>query len=551
MDNSLQSLTDGLIIFSVLVSDFEKFDFKNDALAGVRANYFNTDNSTQNEVTEISLDGKVYKLSYLMSSDKPFSWKVSKNNRPFQSVKRATGGIYCVMYYGDNGIIYKRQYFDSQHTWIRTEYFDTAVENKLLCRIYPETIKGIIALKIENINADGTFSVKALFPSKASPRKKCDALIYSNIGMLWYDESFKPAGIDLEIDTRDESKNSFRLDLISFNPAFACDSPLDLDNAEYLDSSAAESENIKNIENEPELSQNSEQLPEEEPRVYTAYDKIEKILSEAHKTNKDLFGEVLSNVCDENGDYNFYNSAEPIPDEEADSSEEILSLSVMTDEPSASADADTEEVSEALDTKESTSYPEINADTDEAAVNAAKAEKIEYSEDFNSDECTADFEVGEEAPCDTEILTKSGCYTYYGTVDENNLRCGRGRTVAPSGLTSYDGEYRNNLKNGFGVCYYKGGEINYVGNWEENNRNGAGVGYRLSDGTMHAGKWKNNSPDGCGARFDSEGNFIDICGYNCGVRSGTGVSFDENGNVVISKWKDGEKVSESVIEAGD
>ena len=34
-----QKLTDGLIIYSVLVSDYEKLDFKNDALAGVRANY--------------------------------------------------------------------------------------------------------------------------------------------------------------------------------------------------------------------------------------------------------------------------------------------------------------------------------------------------------------------------------------------------------------------------------------------------------------------------------------------------------------------------------
>ena len=37
-----RKLTDGLIIYSVLVSDYEKLDFKNDALAGVRANYFNS-----------------------------------------------------------------------------------------------------------------------------------------------------------------------------------------------------------------------------------------------------------------------------------------------------------------------------------------------------------------------------------------------------------------------------------------------------------------------------------------------------------------------------
>lgn len=39
MITSQQELTRDLIFYSVCVSDFEKLDFKNDALAGVRANY--------------------------------------------------------------------------------------------------------------------------------------------------------------------------------------------------------------------------------------------------------------------------------------------------------------------------------------------------------------------------------------------------------------------------------------------------------------------------------------------------------------------------------
>lgn len=42
MITSQQELTRDLIFYSVCVSDFEKLDFKNDALAGVRANYFNS-----------------------------------------------------------------------------------------------------------------------------------------------------------------------------------------------------------------------------------------------------------------------------------------------------------------------------------------------------------------------------------------------------------------------------------------------------------------------------------------------------------------------------
>ena len=53
-----QKLTDGLIIYSALISDFEKLDFKNDALAGVRANYFNSNKLPQCDKSEISLEYK-------------------------------------------------------------------------------------------------------------------------------------------------------------------------------------------------------------------------------------------------------------------------------------------------------------------------------------------------------------------------------------------------------------------------------------------------------------------------------------------------------------
>ena len=71
-----QKLTDGLIIYSVLVSDYEKLDFKNDALAGVRANYFNSGCKEQKEITEIELHGMDYKMSCLLTKNEPFSWKV-------------------------------------------------------------------------------------------------------------------------------------------------------------------------------------------------------------------------------------------------------------------------------------------------------------------------------------------------------------------------------------------------------------------------------------------------------------------------------------------
>lgn len=71
----------------------------------------------------------------------------NKNLRPYQSVKRETGGIYCVRYYTENATVYKKQFFDSLHLWIRTEYFDKSIEGERLCTVSPKKIDGVIAIE--------------------------------------------------------------------------------------------------------------------------------------------------------------------------------------------------------------------------------------------------------------------------------------------------------------------------------------------------------------------------------------------------------------------
>lgn len=497
MLNSLKRLTDGMIIYSVTVSDFEKLDFKNDALAGVRANYFNSNNSAQHDRREVILGDKTYNLSYSMCSEQPLSWKVTKDKKPYQSVKIETGGVYCVLFYGENGTVYKRAYFSKNHNWIRTEYFDAVINNKMLCRIYPKNICGIVTLQLEKLCSDGTFSVSQLFPSGKISKNKCSALVYSNAGMLWYDESYRPNDLPADISF-DEQNKGFDFKISDFDISLTDKNALNLTNAEYL-----EPEDCK--------ENNEEVIDREENKIYSAYDKIGKILEEAHKTNKDIFGEVINYTSD---DEKVHDSKIDYENEENNNSEN----------------------EESQDNKNVFSQKEI---------------KDGFESELNISLNDNDFENKNDPPCDIEITTKSGRYSYYGNVDENNCRTGRGRTVSPLGLTAYDGEYKNNLRCGFGVCYYKGGQINYVGSWKENNRSGGGVGYRLSDGTMHAGKWENNVPCGYGARFDNEGNFIDVCSYDNGVRNGLSVSFDDNGNVIISKWINGEKVFENAIKTED
>ncbi len=536
-----QKLTDGLIIYSVLVSDYEKLDFKNDALAGVRANYFNSGCKEQKEITEIELHGMDYKMSCLLTKNEPFSWKVTRDNLPYQSVKRATGGVYSVITYNDRGIVFKRQFFDRNHTWLRTEYFNRSIADKLITRIYPRKVSGIITLVTEDIDDNGIVSVKTLFPSDKQSNENSRVLIYSNVGMLWYDASFLPS--DMPFTEKKSYGNSgfvFNGDL--FKNDFVPENAYNLEDCAYLTD-----------EDIPNVSDTAEPVSKKD---YSAYDIIEKILVEAHKTNKDLFGEIINHTAEEDfepAEVKIVTGEkdEQLSDDEVEENSQISELEIPddTDAVAETSDEQTED-SENVVTVDSSGEASENEETDfeKVEANIGTHCQIDDVPTEESDEENPEIVNEEEPHCDVVILTKSGRYTYFGNLDENNCRTGRGRTVSPDGFTSYEGYYREDKREGFGICYYNNGSINYVGSWTDNSRSGGGVGYRLSDGTMHAGKWNNNTPDGYGARFDKDGNLIDVCNYKNGVRTGKSVSFDNNGNIVVSVYENGEKVSEFLID---
>lgn len=537
-----QKLTDGLIIYSVLVSDYEKLDFKNDALAGVRANYFNSGCKEQKEITEIELHGMDYKMSCLLTKDEPLSWKVTRDNLPYQSVKRATGGVYSVITYNDRGIVFKRQFFDRNHTWLRTEYFNRSIADKLITRIYPRKVSGIITLVTEDIDDNGIVSVKTLFPSDKQSNENSRVLIYSNVGMLWYDASFLPS--DMPFTEKKSYGNSgfvFNGDL--FKNDFVPENAYNLEDCAYLTD-----------EDIPNVSDTAEPVSKKD---YSAYDIIEKILVEAHKTNKDLFGEIINHTAEEDfepAEVKIVTGEkdEQLSDDEVEENSQISEHEIADDTEAVAETSDEQtEDSENVVTIDSPDKASEDEETDfeKVEANIGTHCQIDDVPTEESDEENPEIVNEEEPHCDVVILTKSGRYTYFGNLDENNCRTGRGRTVSPDGMTSYDGEYLDDRRNGFGVCYYNDGSINYVGNWTDNSRNGGGVGYRLSDGTMHAGKWDNNTPDGYGARFDRNGNLIDVSNYENGVRTGKSVSFDENGNIVVSVYENGEKISEFLVDA--
>ncbi len=624
MISDSKKLTDGIVIYSALFSEFEPLDFKNDALAGIRANYFNSGRVPQKDKLEINGGDSVYfGLSYQLASGKPISWKMNRNGRPYQTAKKMKGGAYCVSTYSELGAVIKRQFFNENHEWVKTEFYDGTKKAALKATANPKMVEEILAIEYETIGLGDSFQSRLLFPSTV-PTDSCSALVYSNLGMIWFDYKFKPEDLQLQEEAVPTvQKKGFGLSTTSFLYLSGKPAEIDLKNAPYF----SKEENSAAAE---EKSANTEEKP------YSAYDKIESIILEAQKINKNVLGEekpsvpttekatateksdsseVTENnsnieiskpklaVEPENNSENEIKEPKPVAEPENNSENEIKEPKPVAEpennseneikepEPVAEPENNSEnEIKEPepvaepqnnseneIKEPEPVAEPENNseneikelepvAETENNSENEIKEpeptaepennsdeEKSEPADHSNQADKTDDPSAepiivpAEEPARDLALETSSGIYSYYGELDENNLRSGRGRTVTPDGLTSYDGEYVAGKRHGFGVCYYKEGKINYSGNWNEGVRQGSGVGYRLSDGTMHAGGWKDNAPEGYGARFDKNGNLIDVSMYKNGVRDGKSVFFDEKGNVLISVWKKGELVSQKLI----
>lgn len=472
--DKLRKISKDIILYAVKASDYEPLGFDSDALAGVRSEYFKSNGAPQENKSDFALQGVPYSLSYSMRRGSSLAWKMTSGSRTAETVRRSGDGGYCVMTYGENGVVFKRQYFDSEHNWLRTEYYDRMLQDRIVANLYPHWEDGVLQLCLQEFSADG-IQTRTLYPAADKPSNGCAAAVSSNHGILWF-YAQKRSPEKAAVPKQPETADGFHFIKEAFSGAEPED-VLDLQHAAYLGGAdAAQTEMSAPL-----------QEPEEQP--YSAYDTIEKILYEAQKTNKNIFGELAS---------------QDFGDDEPDTPAAVTLTEPAASEPPAAA---VEEQAPAALEVVQTAEPEPAA----------------------------------------QISAQSGSYAYYGALDENSRRTGRGRTVTPDGVTSYDGFYRDDKREGFGVCYYKEGSPNYIGDWSDGKRSGRGVGYRRSDGTLHAGKWQDNKPEGIGARFDADGNFLDVCTYVDGKRSGKSVSFDADGNLVVTLWRDGEAVSEKVI----
>lgn len=109
-----------------------------------------------------------------------------------------------------------------------------------------------------------------------------------------------------------------------------------------------------------------------------------------------------------------------------------------------------------------------------------------------------------------------------------------------NGYTAYQGGYHGGKREGFGSYYYKDGSLCYAGFWEDDKKEGLGVSFRHSDQAVHISNWKENKPAGFTSLFDKQGNFKFGGKIVAGKKNGVGISYNnEDGSVFVGKWENG------------
>ena len=117
----------------------------------------------------------------------------------------------------------------------------------------------------------------------------------------------------------------------------------------------------------------------------------------------------------------------------------------------------------------------------------------------------------------------------------------RVRTQGPGGLTAYEGEFRNGKRDGFGSCYYANGDLSYAGFWKGDKKDGLGVSFREGDHVLHISHWNEGTPGEFVSLFDQQGNLRYGGRMENGKKQGAGVSYkQEDGTVFVGQWKDGQ-----------
>ena len=226
---------DSILYFGFTFEKYDILDFTDDMLAGVRSNYFNSGLEPQSGRSVQYIGENEFFFIFNLSRGRAMSWKVNKNGTVYQNAENVDASTYRVNTFGKNGRVFKRMYFDLDHNWLKTEYFDRD-------SLYPEFVFSPtlldgkpVVLKIHN-----AFDARVesyLYPKSEMPDNgDYSALAFCESGFVYFnnvpnDRFFSKTVIK---DSSVSEHGGFNFDLVDFNLARNLNTTFDITEAEYL-----------------------------------------------------------------------------------------------------------------------------------------------------------------------------------------------------------------------------------------------------------------------------------------------------------------------------
>ncbi|MBQ7504165.1 MAG: hypothetical protein IJT79_02470 [Ruminococcus sp.] len=226
---------DNYLYFGTTFEKFDILDFTDDFLAGVRANFFNSSLETQSDRCVQYIGENKYFFMYTISNGSPLSWKSMKNDELYQNAEVVNSDSYRVNTYNKNGKIFKREYFNYEHIWLKSEYLSTAGDYPEYV-LYPSFIddKPVI-VKIHNAYESNVKSY--LYPKTEMPDNGDYSLLaFSDKGFIYFNSVPNDKFITKTLihDSSVSNLGGFDFDPVDFNLNRNLNKTFDINKAEYL-----------------------------------------------------------------------------------------------------------------------------------------------------------------------------------------------------------------------------------------------------------------------------------------------------------------------------
>lgn len=175
---------------------------------------------------------------------------------------------------------------------------------------------------------------------------------------------------------------------------------------------------------------------------------------------------------------------------------------------------------------------------DAGAVDCEAAEGgVEMEEAGLEEEATEDGAEAEDAEAESAAGLEDKESTENGEEDGKNPG---GRGYLPTQVVENGRVVELPPQNGFGQQHYKDGSLSYAGFWKDEKRHGLGASFRNSDHVLHITSWNCGKPGPVVSLFDRDGNLRYGGRFVDGKKQGAGVSLRQaDGSVFVGKWDQG------------